>query len=507
MASVADRDRLLRNDSSLKELCISLTSFANIAESIEALRVTSCPIRDVRVAVSCDFDARCRRTSNINWAAHAGAAESAARSYRGQNLTKTLFRTLGSQLTQLKSLTIHSESRVLHPVVPIDWITEALRSLNQWGNLERLDLNNLELVYDTKLTRRHQQSIHKESTPQLFLEDFMDTLRHHPSLIEAMFCRSRFRQNDTNATGTNVESSDVVFPIQQLCAALATIKSLQSIEISHLICQSITADTTITRSTLADLVCNTQNLQQLELANLEIYDRHLEGLAQRLITTPLRNTPCSQGLQELRLTCRRLGLRGCQALGLILREASSLSSQSLASSLQLVNVRIHPFDSHRITSLNIQSTNALANGLTPVANNNTNALLRRRPCLQHFILDGVKVNNMKAFKKMMRVNCVLEILHVTAIESAQIKWDERELQYLLKLNTAGRYHLLHPEVYSAYRSSVSTLVNGRTQQPQQSLWVDAMVRVKDDLDCLFYLLSANPSLCQLGYNFAVQSGI
>lgn len=506
MATDADCDRLRGGDSSLKRLFICLGAYANISKTIYALEVTRCHIRDVRVFVSINFADRCRCEAINEAGAGAEYGAGGIGFHSDKHQVRTLFRTIGSKLAQLKCLSIHSCNGDPHPGVPIDWITEALRSINQRGSLlERLYIRRLQLFYDTKLTRPRQHKIHKISPPQLFLEDFMDALRYHPSLIEVKICQSCFRQNDANATDSDVESNDVVFPTQQLCTTLVTIKSLQSIEIDHKLLQqklsrqdaqrarSIAA-ATITGSTLADLVSNTQNLQQLDLNNLEIYDQHLERLAQRLISTPPRNTSCSQGLQELKLTCRHLGLRGCQAIGLILREASSASSRSLASSLQNVNVRIHPSDIKPTASLDIPSTNALASGLTPV-NDSTTTLVRRRPCLKYFSLDGGNVNNMKAFEMMMRVNCVLEMLHVTTIESSQMKWDKRELQCLLKLNAAGRYQLLHPELNSAYHSKDARPVNGQTQQLQQSLWVEAMARVKGDLECLFYLISANPSLC------------
>ena len=88
--------------------------------------------------------------------------------------------------------------------------------------------------------------------------------------------------------------------------------------------------------------------------------------------------------------------------------------------------------------------NVLARVLTPAS---PRSLLK----LPHFWLDNTNVISLAPFVKMVRVNCVLEAFNINPGTHALEKddkttkaWKEKtELQYLCKLNAAGRYQLLH----------------------------------------------------------------
>jgi hypothetical protein len=83
----------------------------------------------------------------------------------------------------------------------------------------------------------------------------------------------------------------------------------------------------------------------------------------------------------------------------------------------------------------------------------------------------------EAFHNVLESNYMLETLFL---------FDERnlqaEIQFYLKLNRLGRSLLLE-------RSHAS-----------QKEWIDILVQVSDDLDCLFYFLSMNPLLCSSQYH-------
>jgi hypothetical protein len=74
------------------------------------------------------------------------------------------------------------------------------------------------------------------------------------------------------------------------------------------------------------------------------------------------------------------------------------------------------------------------------------------------------------------------LLHNYSLQHFRILEDDAELDaqkdFYLKLNSIGRGKLLQ-----------------RAEDSSKQQWVDMLVQQKDDLDCLFYFLSANPSLC------------
>jgi hypothetical protein len=74
------------------------------------------------------------------------------------------------------------------------------------------------------------------------------------------------------------------------------------------------------------------------------------------------------------------------------------------------------------------------------------------------------------------------LLHNYTLKHFRILEDDAELDaqkdFYLKLNRIGRGKLLQ-----------------RAEDGSKQQWVDMLIQQKDDLDCLFYFLSANPSLC------------
>jgi hypothetical protein len=78
-----------------------------------------------------------------------------------------------------------------------------------------------------------------------------------------------------------------------------------------------------------------------------------------------------------------------------------------------------------------------------------------------------------AFEESLQVNYSLESLRLGSCDFARLQ----KIVFYLKLNQRGRGTLLRDE--SASRDK----------------WIRKLIVVKDDLDCLYYFLSKNPSLC------------
>ena len=99
-----------------------------------------------------------------------------------------------------------------------------------------------------------------------------------------------------------------------------------------------------------------------------------------------------------------------------------------------------------------------------------------------FALDRILVDSLHPFLQAAKQNYRLETLRVRSSSSEEnSKWQQLELETMTQLNQIGYYQLLHP-------SDTACGVSKRQ-------WVDALARARKNMHCIFYLLSANPSLC------------
>lgn len=274
--------------------------------------------------------------------------------------------------------------------------------------------------------------------------DLATTFRNHPCLSEVTFIRSLFEGTAETEDG---EEENQVFP--ELFAVMATLPQLETLGIQYRRPAEHDNTPRPIRSKrpsnfLADF-SQVPKLAQLELLNCEITDEHLQGLADSF--------PSFGNLQELSLSCHNFGLKTCQAI-----------AQILATQSPLQNIFLEPKTGCPIADAS--STDLIADALA----NNPDSML------QVFVLEGPLVTSMKAFVKMLRVHYRLKVLTINAVMPSV--WDQLEISYLLKLNEIGRYALFH-----------------ETPSPRRP-WVEAIIKAQTDIHCLFYLLSANPSLCQ-----------
>lgn len=99
--------------------------------------------------------------------------------------------------------------------------------------------------------------------------------------------------------------------------------------------------------------------------------------------------------------------------------------------------------------------------------------LIKNQMLRDLRLDG-QVGNTGPFLSMLRSNCELESLSVSADEATQ-----SQIDLYLRLNTANRRCAMH---------EFDTMTSEE--------WVDLLAGASTDLDCLNYFLHANPCLCQ-----------
>lgn len=437
-----------------------------------------------------------------------------------------LFRVIGNQLSDLQSLSIYGDRFCGAVEFPTQLLTELLGGRAAQRQLQRLTLKGLELSF---ACFDHDDGDAQSSTSTTSFQDFVGTFHGHRSLVEVTFHRSFFRPLSIGSIPTLQQKSVIL----QWLESFQSIPTLQSVSIHQRKRDpkrrnAVREPIDISRSTLTDLAgfregCGTSNANLREMAMLHfgIYDRHLECLASRMqeiflgeqqLSLSNRGSAMEQKastshLQELSLSCMNLRLRGCQAIKRIIKSAPSLHTLYLEA----------PARRYPVPCLDKVATAILAQALTPINNhsNSNDATTTNTPPppsqLQSFTLKGMHVDNLTVFVEMMQVNYVLETLKITTAATTTDDDDrnrqlttksleEVELQCLARLNSAGRYQLMHPRHGGGdidCHGGVSSAGEGATiLRNHVDQWVDALVQVRADFRCVFYLLSANPSLCR-----------
>jgi hypothetical protein len=98
------------------------------------------------------------------------------------------------------------------------------------------------------------------------------------------------------------------------------------------------------------------------------------------------------------------------------------------------------------------------------------------------ILASMGEEEMNQVVSLVKKNCSLEVLD----EGVSALGKTGELGILLRLNQAGRRYLI---------KDAASIAKG----------VDVLIGVSDDLGCLFYHLSENPTLCDIEHQYNTKS--
>lgn len=131
-----------------------------------------------------------------------------------------------------------------------------------------------------------------------------------------------------------------------------------------------------------------------------------------------------------------------------------------------------------LVTLNLPRSNLKDEGLLHLVQGlNVNTTLKK---IEVGVSKDIGDQGMGALMKMLETNYELERLVVSSSQ----KSIKEKVQYYMRLNEVGRGALLR---------------DGKATREQ---WVEMLISCSDDLDCLFYFINVNPSLCQ----FANASG-
>jgi hypothetical protein len=341
------------------------------------------------------------------------------------------FRAIGS-LPNLESLSFLAGSFGSPVTLPTELLVATLRCST---NLERLKVHGLFLKLDEDPTLRDNVLYNLTSAFQLHT---------HRRLSEVSFVRSFFGPEQLEGR----RASPNGFAFERLVAVWTTLPNMENLEIHHRKHMMVGFAGTRLSSVAIRKVAASRTLRQLELFNFMLYEDHLEALAEGLV-----NTGHSR-LRELSFSCKSFGVRACRAVSKILSKNTSLQS-----------LHMQP-DKGFWKQLNSDLTNMLASSL---ACNSS---------LKSLVLEDINVVSLEPLVQTMRINYSLVELVMTGFQSNPLL--EQDLRTQLKLNEVGR------------RSLLSEPPNSPSSR---SLWVDAIIDVEGDVHCIFYLLSANPTLC------------
>lgn len=283
------------------------------------------------------------------------------------------------------------------------------------------------------------------------MEELALAIREHPSL--RVFRVSGFHTDDDVTIDCIVQALSVVPTLD--------VVSLQS--------SGVLSHTLFSEDALALLVCS-PHLTDLYLSRLNLGEAHLAVIAVGVMTSHnlkvldlfgnnIENDHVilfaealerNKSLETLVLPCPAddLSVESCAALSKSLQTNSTLITLTLPRSNLSDDGLLH-----------------IAEGLT------VNTTLKK---IEVGVSKDLSQKGLDALTYMLESNMELERLVVSSAE----KSIKDKVEYYMRLNEVGRGLLLR---------------DGNATREQ---WVEMLIAVIDDLDCLFYFLTRNPTLCQ-----------
>lgn len=301
---------------------------------------------------------------------------------------------------------------------------------------------NLQKVYFFRVTL---------SGSQADFDELAETLKVHPSLRD---CRIGGFQTTDNVSLDKVVEAFAETPCLEVVSlqltGLRAVVPFSGAALARLF-QSVTiSDLYLSRlglgqdhfTVIAEALLTNASLKVLDLFGNNVQNEHVVLVANAL----QRN----ESLETLVLPCPSddLSVESCAAI-----------SQALQNNSTLV-------------TLNLPRSNLSDDGLSHLAEGLTlNTTLKK---IEVGVSKDVGNKGTEALTRMLENNYELERLVVSSAE----KDIKDKVLYYMRLNEVGRGSLLR---------------DGKATREQ---WVEMLISVRDDLDCLFYFTTMNPTLCQ-----------
>ncbi|CAB9512696.1 expressed unknown protein [Seminavis robusta] len=320
---------------------------------------------------------------------------------------------------------------------------------------------------DSHEQQDHQQQQEKEPPPQQQLQDWANALAACRNLREFRIIKCRL----TNSNETNNPQEQE--PTQNTTTNNTRRNSAASRR------SSTTTTSTTDAKKKEDACCGCtldpllESLAQLpQLREVELSATKLAALGNLSHDSLKKLISSSHTLQSLSLSNFDLS-----------EEAVVVIGQSLLRQHDDTNTTQHQHQHHRRPMA--QSAVSAAPRRNRNNNNNNNTRRYSTSNIRNLRLAGVgSTASMltkpirEAFRQVLQYNYKLERLFLFDNRNLQ-----EEIAFYLKLNKLGRQRLLRQDCKEASKTE----------------WMDVLVHVRDDLDCLFYFLSINPLLLQHHY--------
>ena len=386
MASIPDRDRLLRNEKDFIDLKLTVESDSNLLHTAECLRANS-TIKNVTVTI------------------FPGAQWEDDGDDDGEDGIAVFFRALGG-LPSLKELRMVASRHSHKQFLPMKCLAEALRGAK---NLELLSLHGLQVAPTPN-------DINSNNADESLL--LATSLEHLSSLKEFSLIKTKMeaKTNNNNNNNNHIGSNHQLI-YDNIFMALSKHPILEEIVIRG----PVDATTNFTPKALASLFqCPT--LRELDITQIQVKDSHFIEISKVLLAAE------RQLLLETFVISGTFGQRGSEALAEILKNNTVSSLKTFQMNWVSTSA---PLDSKGIR--------AIAAALERNDSLETFSVTGRRAI----------VTDLSPMVEMMRVNTALKLLEIETLNensnNQQLSQKRRELHCYLKLNRAGRQRLLRQE--------------------------------------------------------------
>jgi len=335
-----------------------------------------------------------------------------------------------------------------------------LESIGHLQTLEELQIWCSTIPVDVFAnTLRNARRLHKIYLFRVQLEGsqedfdaFAKAVRQHPSLRD-------IRVGGFSLTNENVTMDSVV-------DALAACRPL---EVVNLQLAGWNAVTPFSSASLARLACS-PTIRDLYLSRMGLQQEHFAVIALGLMTNHRLRILDLFGNNVTNdyiiLICKALEKNKALETMVLPCPTDDLSVDSCAAISRVLTVN------KTLVTLNLPRSNLGEVGLTHIAQGLTvNTTLRK---IEVGVKKDLGTEGEHALTTMLDKNYQLERLVLSSAEQSV----KDKVEYYMRLNEVGRGGLLR---------------DGKASREQ---WVEMLISVVNDLDCLFYFMSKNPSLCQ-----------
>lgn len=265
---------------------------------------------------------------------------------------------------------------------------------------------------------------------------------------------------ELSCSGWLSEETRIALSQDSLLTAIAASRSLESLTFRPSFTFGGISNVT------AGMLCVVATLKVLKITNCNLVDENVVAMA-----TSLQE---NHTLVDLRLSCR-LEAPGSRAIANTLRRNTKLEALIIHNTDIAIGAQSDSADSSSESNRSPTGAGALGD-INDLHFAEIAHALKSNRSLKIFALQGTKLSlpSQKAFAEMLRQNYSLHA--VSLLDLHCDLQDEVDMHTLL--NRSGRADLVQ-------------------EGSERQQWVDAMASVRDSLDCLFYLLCRQPSLCNI----------